>query len=255
MVRARSLIWVRRRASVSISSSLIAISVRDPSRRARSPPMLRDGVAEQRHRVDGADGRPQPPVFEELQAAGMTEWLGRVHPLGELCRRSAVPPRPSTPSGLGLVFSVSTDRPGGFLDYDVRFCARRCRFSRGGKGHHACAAIGDGLLAAYLGNDPASRILAGTVLRGEVQSVDAVVFFTDLQGFTALADITPGRELIACSTSISPAWFAGHAAQRRGAEVHGRRHAGGFGVTAGDPRRGLPAALARPTRRWPGSTR
>jgi hypothetical protein len=31
------------------------------------------------------------------------------------------------------------------------------------------------------------------VQRGEVQSVEAIVFFTDLWGFTALADITPGR--------------------------------------------------------------
>ena len=49
------------------------------------------------------------------------------------------------------------------------------------------------MLAAYLGNDPASRVLAGTVLRGEVQSVEAVVLFTDLRGFTALADTMPGR--------------------------------------------------------------
>src|SRR5260370_25489715 len=56
--------------------------------------------------------------------------------------------------------------------------------------------IGHGLLAAYLGDDPASRVYAGTVQRGEVQSVEAIVFFTDLRGFTSLADVTPGKELI-----------------------------------------------------------
>ena len=39
-------------------------------------------------------------------------------------------------------------------------------------------------------------MLAGTVQRGEVQSVEAVLFFTDLRGFTALADALPGRDLI-----------------------------------------------------------
>ena len=53
-----------------------------------------------------------------------------------------------------------------------------------------------GLLAAYLGDDPAGRVLDGTVQRGEVQSVEAVLFFTDLRGFTALADTLPGRDLI-----------------------------------------------------------
>lgn len=58
-------------------------------------------------------------------------------------------------------------------------------------------AISQGLLAAYLGNDPACRVFAGTVRRGEVQSLEAVIFFADLQGFTALADTMPGKELIA----------------------------------------------------------
>ena len=57
--------------------------------------------------------------------------------------------------------------------------------------------IYEGLLAAYLGEDPARRVLAGTVRRGEVQGVEAVLLFTDLRGFTALADALPGRELIA----------------------------------------------------------
>ena len=57
--------------------------------------------------------------------------------------------------------------------------------------------VGEGLLAAYLGADPAARILAGTVLRGEAQSVEAVLFYADLRGFTAFADALPGRELIA----------------------------------------------------------
>jgi adenylate cyclase len=57
-------------------------------------------------------------------------------------------------------------------------------------------AVYQGLLSAYLGQDPATRVLAGTVQRGEVQGVEAVLFFTDLRGFTALADTLPGRDLI-----------------------------------------------------------
>ncbi|HTE80843.1 MAG TPA: adenylate/guanylate cyclase domain-containing protein, partial [Reyranella sp.] len=61
----------------------------------------------------------------------------------------------------------------------------------------AMRAVGQGLLEAYLGTDPASRVLAGTVQRGEVHEVEAVLFYADLRDFTALADTLPGRELIA----------------------------------------------------------
>src|SRR5260370_15767578 len=46
--------------------------------------MLRDGIAERRRRVDDPAVAGEAPVFEELHAAGMTEWLGHVFPLGEL---------------------------------------------------------------------------------------------------------------------------------------------------------------------------
>ncbi len=39
-------------------------------------------------------------------------------------------------------------------------------------------------------------MLAGTVHRGEVQSVEAVLFYADLRGFTGFADTLPGREVI-----------------------------------------------------------
>jgi adenylate cyclase len=58
-------------------------------------------------------------------------------------------------------------------------------------------AVGQGLLASYLGKDPADRVLSGAVQRGEVQDVEAVLFYADLRDFTALADTLPGRELIA----------------------------------------------------------
>jgi adenylate cyclase len=56
--------------------------------------------------------------------------------------------------------------------------------------------INQGLLASYLGDDPARRVLAGTVLRGEVQGVEAVLYYADLRGFTEMADRLEGNQLI-----------------------------------------------------------
>jgi adenylate cyclase len=50
------------------------------------------------------------------------------------------------------------------------------------------------ILAAYVGNDPARRILAGSIHRGEVQKIDAAMVSFDLRGFTALSNSeTPER--------------------------------------------------------------
>ena len=58
-------------------------------------------------------------------------------------------------------------------------------------------AVGQGLLESYLGTDPAARVLAGTVQRGEVQGVEAVLFYADLRDFTRARRQPAGRELIA----------------------------------------------------------
>jgi adenylate cyclase len=154
--------------------------------------MLRHGIAERRYDLTSPRPEQEVPVFEELRAAGMTEWLGRVFPFGELAP-SADPERVGE---LFLVCSLTTDRPGGYSDGHVE--AMRALlpvFALAAKAT-TMRTVYQGLLATYLGQDPAQRVLSGTVQRGEVQSVKAVLFFTDLRGFTALADMLPGRDLI-----------------------------------------------------------
>ena len=159
--------------------------------------MLRDGIAERRCRVDDPVVAREAPLFEELHAAGMTEWLGRVFPMGELMPKIGGQREAEHAGRLGLVCSVTTARAGGYLDSDLVILKQVLPLFALAAKAVTLRTIGRGLLAAYLGNDPASRVFAGTVQRGEVQSVDAIVFFTDLRGFTALADVTPGKELIA----------------------------------------------------------
>ena len=112
-------------------------------------------------------------------------------------RRSAGRPMPSASASCG--WSARSPPTGRAASAEAiwRACARCCRCSRWRPRPPPCALIHAGLLAAYLGEDPATRVLAGTVQRGEVQGVEAVLFFTDLRGFTALADTLPGRDLIA----------------------------------------------------------
>lgn len=196
MVRARSLIWT---SGEGIAQHFeFAHADIDSAQIQESPfaAMLRDGVAELRQNLGRADVLPGVPVFDELRGAGLTEWMGWVLPFGELTPQVGSPTEVDHAERLWLVFSAATDRPGGFSDRGVALLREVLPVFALAVKATTLRGVGHGLLAAYLGNDPASRILAGTVLRGEAQSVEAVVFFTDLRGFTALADTMPGRELI-----------------------------------------------------------
>jgi len=52
------------------------------------------------------------------------------------------------------------------------------------------------LLRTYLGNGPSEAVWSGTIQRGERKTLDAVVMFTDLRGFTALSDGSTEAEIL-----------------------------------------------------------
>jgi adenylate cyclase len=196
MVRARSLIWDRA-TGLGTRFEFRHVEIDAPILR-ESPfaPMILHGVTERRYDLTSAKPEHEVPLFEELRAAGMTDWLGRVFPFGELSPQIGGPADAERVGELWLVCSVTTDRPGGFADTHVAALRELLPVFALAAKATAMRAIYEGLLAAYLGRDPAARVLEGTVQRGEVQSVEAVLFFTDLRGFTALADTMPGRDLI-----------------------------------------------------------
>lgn len=199
MVRARSMIW-ERSSGPNAHFEFGHVDFDAPILR-RSPflPMLRDGVMVRRLRVDDPAAAGETLLFAELQAAGMTEWLGRVFPFGSLMPAPGLgaPDSAEHAERLFLVCSLTTDQPGGYREQDMAALDRLLPLFALAVKAVAIGAVGHDLLAAYLGDDPASRVYAGTVVRGGVQSVEAVLFYTDLRGFTALADMTPGQELIA----------------------------------------------------------
>jgi adenylate cyclase len=47
------------------------------------------------------------------------------------------------------------------------------------------------LMQTYLGRDAARGVLSGRILRGVADRIDAVIWFSDLRGFTCITDSTP----------------------------------------------------------------
>jgi adenylate cyclase len=77
--------------------------------------------------------------------------------------------------------------------------------------------IASGLLAAYLGGDAGSRVHAGAVERGSVESIRAVLWYADIRGSTAIADRWPGTMVIDLLDEVFEALAA--PLRRRGGQV------------------------------------
>lgn len=105
--------------------------------------------------------------------------------------------RTGMPEGSGDVFtSWIADRPTGFEEAEIALIG----------GIHPLAALifagvlntrtAGTLLATYLGADAARRVLAGAIERGGAETIEAVVWFSDLEGFTRLSDTLPRLDLL-----------------------------------------------------------
>jgi adenylate cyclase len=135
---------------------------------------------ELRRRIDDA-AASEFPVLAELKAHGYTDYLcapllftnGEVH---------------------GAAFA--TRHPLGFSDahldrirHILRPLARIAEI-------FALRRIATNLLSTYVGHDSGARILAGRITRGDVETLHAVIWFSDLRGFTAMSSTRSPHEMI-----------------------------------------------------------
>ena len=49
------------------------------------------------------------------------------------------------------------------------------------------------LMETYLGRDAGRRVLGGRIMRGVAERIDAVIWFSDLRGFTRITDPRPSK--------------------------------------------------------------
>ena len=120
-----------------------------------------------------------------------------------------------------------SDRPGGFSTTDLdRMFLLQFAFTRIVE-IHSLRDTATNLLDAYVGRAAGQRILAGEVKRGDGQTIEAVIWYCDLRGFTRASDRLPRDAIIALLNDyFDTMGGARHRRRRRDPEIHGRRHAG-----------------------------
>jgi adenylate cyclase len=116
------------------------------------------------------------PLLGELRAAGATDYIAIKVAFG------------AAGAGEGVLSSWTTDRPGGFTADDLADLEALWPLFHLALHTAALSAGAATLLTTYLGRDTARRVLAGAVQRGVPDRLDAVLWASDLAGFTRLAD-------------------------------------------------------------------
>ncbi|MEI5679209.1 MULTISPECIES: adenylate/guanylate cyclase domain-containing protein [unclassified Mesorhizobium] len=148
--------------------------------------LLQSGENEMRRRL--CDGETEGfSVFGELQQEGQTDYLAMVHRFS----------RDSVIGELDCILSRwTTARDGGFSEEDIAALRRLVPVLCLAIKSTSLARIAQSLVEAYLGRDAGQRVLQGRISRGIVERINAVIWFSDMQGYTALSERIDSDQLI-----------------------------------------------------------
>ena len=134
-----------------------------------------------RRRVDIADDELDFPILHDLKAAGATDYF-------------ALPVKSSF--GTNYMVTYVTDRVGGFAEpeiSDLTRVAQRIPLLADLRNHRR---IASNILTAYLGHKTGMKVLSGQIRRGHGEEITAVLWSSDLRGFTARSDRLAGEKVI-----------------------------------------------------------
>ncbi len=160
------------------------------------------GVLDLRRRLDGG-GPDEFYVFPELRAAGLTDYAARLVPFDPatsdaVAEETLKTGRPIAPDRAldGIFFSCATDRPEGFDDAQLAAALDPLPYLALAVKSRLTYDVANTVVETYLGKDAGHRVLTGQIERGSAESIRAVIWFSDLRGFTDLADRLPRRAMI-----------------------------------------------------------
>jgi adenylate cyclase len=148
--------------------------------------LLQSGEDEMRRRLHLGE-TADFPVLEELRQEGQTDWLAMVQ-------------RFDKEASIGemdcFMSRWTTARPGGFSDPDIAALRRLVPVLGLDVKSASLARVAQSLVEAYLGRDAGRRVLNGLVSRGAAERINAVIWFSDMQGYTRLSERIESDQLI-----------------------------------------------------------
>ncbi len=156
--------------------------------------MLQKGISELRERLLDGNEHSRIPVLEEYRAQGATDYFASAMFFGQATIGPGTDPD-DPPEG--MISSWTSDAPMGFSNSDIGAIKELLPVLGLALKSASSYRTAHDLLAVYLGRDAGERVLSGDIQRGSLDTIRAVIWYFDLQGFTKLAETTPGDRMIA----------------------------------------------------------
>jgi len=92
--------------------------------------------------------------------------------------------------------SWATDAADGFNDGAVLALQRLAPFLKLAVKSAALARMAETLAQTYLGRDAGRRVMSGRIVRGVAEKIGAVLWYSDLHGYTEISDNSPPEQII-----------------------------------------------------------
>lgn len=155
-----------------------------------------------RYRLDKLDPARDHRVLFELAGQGATDYV--------------IQPMAFSDSGFHFV-AVATDRAGGFDDLDI---AKFGLLAEALAQHFEIISkrrLSQTLMDTYLGHRTGQKVLDGLIKRGDGETIEAALWYSDLRNFTALSDALPPERLFDMLNAYFE--FVSSAVGARGGEI------------------------------------
>jgi adenylate cyclase len=148
--------------------------------------LLETGADEVRRRIGFGDPADLF-MLDELKEQGHTDYVALVQRF----------PSEAVIGEMDAIYSHwTTQSPGGFGEADCAALRRFVPTLALGLKCVSLSRIAETLVEVYLGKDAGRRVLQGRISRGTAERINAVLWFSDLRGYTSLADSIEPAELI-----------------------------------------------------------
>ena len=143
--------------------------------------MLQTGDSLLRRKLT-AESDAEFTVLAEMRAAGMTDYAAIIN---RFAAENSI-------GDMDCVYSSwATRNAGGFSDGELAALKRMTPYLALAIKSVSLARVAGTLMQTYLGRDAGQRVLSGRIVRGVADRIDAVIWFSDLRGFTRITDTAP----------------------------------------------------------------
>jgi adenylate cyclase len=147
--------------------------------------LLQSGEPLLRRRI-GPASEAEFPILTEL-AASMTDFVARIH---RFTAEGII-------GDMDCVYSSwATNVADGFRDADIDDLKRLMPLLALAVKSVSLTRIARTLVETYLGRDAGRRVLAGGIVRGIADRIEAVLWFSDLRGYTRITDTSAPEQII-----------------------------------------------------------